>query len=445
MKYRNITLLLVVGTFGAMAWQNSRRLDEAREKRRIVREQAANPGNGAVKEALPPGKSKVRETVEGSPGGKVMPEEDVAFLKDMEERAKTKTASPPDAKERFAKIFDHAMSLNPAQLRKYIAELRALDGVPENTRRYLIEMSIKTMAAKSPAEGMDMAVELDEKSPPPMLFPGLENVRFESLLGEWAAKDPAAAVVWLRANLAEHGKVISENSRSALIRSVGATDRKLAFRLIGELGIDPPSDATQGVMATAKTAAERTSALADLREYLPTVEDADDRYRAGDYAIAVVGEMLAKSGFQEATEWTDSAQLTQSELISFVSGIGTAVKDGEQGKWIEWLQEKLPSENLHKAVREVMIYWTDDDYQAAGKWLASTPAGPAKNSAIMIYADNVSRHEPEAAVQWAVTLPEGGMRRETLHRIYHNWPKKDAAGQAAAAAFEQQYHIQHDH
>jgi len=85
--------------------------------------------------------------------------------------------------------------------------------------------------------------------------------------------------------------------------------------------------------------------------------------------------------------------------------------------------------------------WTQSDFQATGAWLNTTPTGPLKNSAIRSYAETVSRYEPEAAAQWALTLPPGEDRDQTLNRIYKNWPKKDDASKAAAEAFKSQYGV----
>jgi hypothetical protein len=52
---------------------------------------------------------------------------------------------------------------------------------------------------------------------------------------------------------------------------------------------------------------------------------------------------------------------------------------------------------------------------------------------------------PAAAIHWAITLPAGKERDDTLDKIYHNWPTQDPAGKAAAAAFEKEYNIQHHH
>jgi hypothetical protein len=47
----------------------------------------------------------------------------------------------------------------------------------------------------------------------------------------------------------------------------------------------------------------------------------------------------------------------------------------------------------------------------------------------------IASYEPEVAGQWAMTLPPGQDRDETLRDVYHIWPKEDPAAAEAAAAF----------
>jgi hypothetical protein len=48
-------------------------------------------------------------------------------------------------------------------------------------------------------------------------------------------------------------------------------------------------------------------------------------------------------------------------------------------------------------------------------------------------------YEPASAAQWAMTLPPGEDRDETLKSVYQNWPETDPA---AKEAFKKQHGIQ---
>ena len=75
--------------------------------------------------------------------------------------------------------------------------------------------------------------------------------------------------------------------------------------------------------------------------------------------------------------------------------------------------------------------WTNSDYQSAGEWLATTPAGPLKNTAVGTYVEKISSYQPETAAQWATTLPPGQDRDQTFRVAYQNWPGNDAAAKDA--------------
>jgi hypothetical protein len=330
--------------------------------------------------------------------------------------------------------------MTPAQVRKYVGEARADEDLAMGVRQRLVQLAVGTLIDRDPANGADLYVQSMD-----LLPEEYDNTQLGRGVGKWAGTDPAAALAWVRRNMAEHSDLINNEARCAVIGGTALSDRKLAFRLIGELGIDPPANATQRIVGTAKTADERIAALADLREYVQTIENADDRFRAGDYAIAVIGKNLAKDGFQAAVDWVASAGLTDSEIASFGSDISRFIKDGERGEWVDWFAEKLAAGKFQRPIRNIMMSWASGDLDAAALWLNTAPASPVKNYAIGVFAVQVANSQPAAAIQWAITLPAGKERDDTLDKIYHNWPTQDPAGKAAAAAFEKEYNIQHHH
>jgi hypothetical protein len=142
-----------------------------------------------------------------------------------------------------------------------------------------------------------------------------------------------------------------------------------------------------------------------------------------------------QDGFDATNKWLTAANLTQSELETFADGVSAFTKSNDTGQWIEWLDAALPSDKADEKVRNCVSNWTLTDYQAAGKWLATLPDGPTKNSSVRAYAETVSRYEPDSAAQWAMTLPAGNDRDATLKTVYQNWQVRDPA---AAAAFATQ-------
>ena len=433
MKSRIIILSLIAIVLAGIGWYNTRRMSLARERQRNLQQESI-----ALDVSGPTRKSNPRKNTAAT--GKMLAPEDIALMKEREEAMKPPAKPVANFWERHASMVERLKAMTPAQIRKFIAEARANEELSLESRQMLVQTAADVLIQQSPAEGLELYLGLQDLFPPELL-----SRRVSGGVAKWVKNDPAAAVAWVRSNFAKNPDLFNNEAKCAITEGAAKSDRKLAFGLIAELNIDPPANATQGIVGAAKTAEDRISALQDLREYVKTIEDRDDRIRAWDYAVAVLGKNLAQEGFQAAVDWVALAGLTNAEIGSFGSDIGSYVKDGEQGKWADWFSEKLAAGNYQRPLRQIIDHWTAKDHEAVGNWLNAAPAGEPKNFAISIFAAEVARYQPDSAIDWAVTLPAGKLRDETLHRIYHNWPTKDPAGQAAAAAFEKQYNIQHHH
>ena len=77
--------------------------------------------------------------------------------------------------------------------------------------------------------------------------------------------------------------------------------------------------------------------------------------------------------------------------------------------------------------------WTRSDYRAAGEWVNSVDKGPKHDQAKAAYASTLAEHEPAAAADWAISLPEGNQRKKVQAKIYRHWKKKDPAAAEAYA------------
>jgi hypothetical protein len=85
---------------------------------------------------------------------------------------------------------------------------------------------------------------------------------------------------------------------------------------------------------------------------------------------------------------------------------------------LDWLAE-LPSEieGQRHAIGERFEDFIKEDFEAAGKWLAAQPLGPAFDEAIQDYAMSAARDNLEAARAWADQISDPKVREETIQRI----------------------------
>lgn len=149
-----------------------------------------------------------------------------------------------------------------------------------------------------------------------------------------------------------------------------------------------------------------------------------------------------ETNFKSVSRWIDDAQLSPAEL-GFLSNPDALhhFKRTETGQWIEWLEGRIPPDIARERTQRLFSEWTQRDPLAAGQWLTDASDTAAKRTATRAYAETVFPHDRDAAIQWALTLPEGGDRDATLKALYEAWPKDSDANRAAADEFARRHGI----
>jgi hypothetical protein len=431
----SVLILAVAAGFGL---QNQQRLGVVRENHARLAAEAAklgislDPSNDAD-----PVHITKRGRADREAEARLAATEFIAFAKEMEAIEKNGGAPDEAMQKRTMEFMDRMMSLDSAQLKILIAELRASKELKDETRQGLIAFSIMTLSNDHPQAALALLTESSDL---------LDNDNMgthvvSSSLAKWGKDDPLAALEWVKKNSAKFPDLVTEDAKRGLISGAAVSDPRLAFKLIGELGIKEAVFPISGIIGAAKTAEDRTVVLGALREHLATISDEAARHNVANNAVVALARGVVKEGFEAGTKWLASANLSPVELESFASGLSSSDKKGESGQWIEWIGATLPADKSSDSIRNIVRNWTQDDFQAAGKWLTTAPEGEAKNTSIRSYAETVSRYEPETAAQWAMTLPAGKDRDQTLKKIYHNWPKGDDVAKEAAAAFAKEHGI----
>ncbi len=440
MKYSIAISLLILAVGATLGWRVHGQV--TREKKHQAELVAEATRLGVAADQVIAGKAgpltkrdRGRENAEGD--AKSAAAEFIAFAKEMEGLEKKGEPMDEATQKRLMKFMDRMMSLDASQLKIVIAVVRASTELEDEMRRNLIGFSIMTLSSDHPQAALMLLVESGDL----MGDKGMGKQVVETSLANWAKTDPLGALKWVKENGAKYPEAITDETKQGIIKGATANDPRLAFQLIGELGIKDTRDAIGTVMEGARTSNERTAALAALRDYLATLPDEKARQAAGNRGLLSMAAGVAREGFDPAMKWMAEAKLSPEEVGAFSAGLGRFGKPEETGRWIEWMGENVSAEKMGKPVRQMIRDWTQKDYQAAGAWLAATPAGPAKNDAVRGYVETIASYEPETAEQWAMTLPAGEAREGSLKKIYENWPKKDDASKAAADAFAEEHGI----
>jgi hypothetical protein len=222
----------------------------------------------------------------------------------------------------------------------------------------------------------------------------------------WAREDPLGAFDWLRANKKTHPDRIND------------------------------FDVFYPVAQQVSTPEQRAIVYSALRDL---ATDPNERPRSAEFLGSVIRELAfsargSLSGFEEASAWIESAQLSEREFEVVTDAIHLRLNPKESGRWIEWLGTSGMTEQLaKKRASEIAEYWTASDYRAAGNWLNSAADSPVRSAAVATYATTVYPFNPESAMQWLQTLQPGADRTKALEIIYQGIPRDSDEAKAFAS------------
>lgn len=432
---------LLLGLALAWGWRDHRQLASLHDKHEELAKQAATRGlavdetnsGKATLSAKTPRADRVAEAKQAAVRF-------VAYAKEMQ--ALGNGIYPPDeqTEDRIIREMDALEALDAEQWKIVIAEIMAFPGEGWDRRELLIYALERLTILDRPQDGLEILSGNPEIMAGMKATNGLLENLVSSAVRRWAVLDPAAVREWL----SRHGAGLSAEAgaiaQDALIRGTAEKDLRLALALIGELGA-PPENYLSSIFPKS-TIAERNSSLSLLREWVPTLADEEQRGLAFEEAIQSLAFNTARvrsTSFKDAATWIDQAGLTASELDLVAKDLENHILREDGRLWVEWLGAHASPERARGEASRIFDGWVRSDFTAAGKWLESAPESPGKEGAVSAYAARVVTKEPESAVRWALTLPEGEARADALARIHESWPRDTEEQRQAAQRFAREY------
>jgi hypothetical protein len=350
----------------------------------------------------------------------------LVFAKEMDSRRLQGSLSDLKFQKRVMEMNQRLVALSPPELQKVIAALLGENSLTTETRVNFIGSSILILSDSRPAE----AVALYAESGGLLGRLPLGRHVISKALSRWAEQDPLAAQGWMRTHPDGYPGISEHDAQRLILAGTVKKSPALAIALLREMGFQDSSAALRTIVEETDSLEQRSAILAALRE--------QKGVKSVNESLETMARSLKGESFETVQAWLNHSALNSTEKAHFAAGLTYATTQQDTGHWIDWMAQNLPSDQLRENVGNLIGQWTQQDYLAAGKWLTAAAAGPAKNAAIGTYAITVAEYEPQTAVQWGLTLPEGAERQATLQAILRNWPKKDAA---AAALFAQEHRL----
>lgn len=310
-------------------------------------------------------------------------------------------------------IREEIEALGSEQLMALIHELLAGSPLGEIERGLMITSFI-CLTQKDPQQATLQLVENWER------LKGIEKM--DKVLGlaflRWSTSDPADVDDWIQLNRDKIREMANEQTKRSILQGIAMTEPGRAFGLISALQPPDLANAISGILMESEiiTMDLRDKRVKEWRDYISKLPGPEGeelaRSTAGNFAWWASFE-----GFEKGSKWLGASGFTRDELAAIASELDLEEIHKEPGRWIDWIGSQLLPDKAAEPIQNLVREWTQVDYQAAGKWLVNTPDGPTKNAAVRSYAETVAKVDPEVAKQWALTLPPGTEREETLQRI----------------------------
>lgn len=306
-----------------------------------------------------------------------------AFARDLERLAPAdylgllqalRATSIPERAEAFAMLFDRWARVDGAAAFAAARTLVATDG-----QHGALHAAIAAWATFDPD-----AVRVALRSA------GLDRLasdEMSALLRGWATRDPAAVEAYLHTVASSTGP---DDGPASLARGYEAV-------ACARIALDPYGALSwyRGLSEPWQTKLRQTM-LAELVVANPALAD----------------QWLREDG---------AAQLASSDLLPLARALGL---DGFQRSF-DWAQSLANPESRQSALAAVVRECASSDLAGLGEWLASRHDDVALAPAFSLYAAQVVRTSPTAAISWALAIDDPMLRQRTLDAVALEWQGRD--------------------
>lgn len=240
-----------------------------------------------------------------------------------------------------------------------------------------------------------------------------------SIFGQFAMRDPDAAMQWLDA------QSIGEGPKTAY-------QRQVAFGLLAHdprRGLDylienPTAFPRSGMGQTIAVIPMPDTARADLIEALPDPRYAEFR--------PTISKILMRSSLNTASvaalrEQSAALQLSDDEVAAFLRENPSVLMQRDPAAATTWMKEALPAGDFPKTMATAIRRWTEQDFNAAAKHIGTMERGPVRDESIKEFAGVVAKMEPPSAARWALEIEDPTLRHAALREVGEIWLNLDPA------------------
>lgn len=130
--------------------------------------------------------------------------------------------------------------------------------------------------------------------------------------------------------------------------------------------------------------------------------------------------------------WADAHPLFAAKAENGPLNPGLAfLRAKDQQAAADRLLAEVPPGQETEALNGLTQLWMETDLNAAGTWLNTRPESPAKWEAAQTFALAAVRDDPQAALQWAASIPDPALQDRARRRVFARWADHDPAAASA--------------
>ena len=331
-----------------------------------------------------------------------------------------------------ADVARWAASLDP---KEYADEMGKLQALPAGAKRdAMLTALYDTWAKQDPVAFLAAG--------PKMTNPAARTAALTDALNSWGAKDPKAAMDWLKAN---PGPTIALNAQeyNSILTGYAATNPTDALAMVTAMGETNPGDlatkrqAMQAVISGMAQNGDFTNIPAMI-DGLPTNMQnsaynqllqswgAESPVDAAKWITSLDPQYQTRYGRTLITSWAMSdplaaAQWAATQDINNPNGLNGGGGAGGGGPGGGRGNNSLLAQTINSWVAAGGV----DD---AGQYLNSLPASTDKDKAVSSFVSNVMTEDPSGAMNWAKTIADPNTQLQSMDRVAGTWNQIDPQG-----------------
>lgn len=344
---------------------------------------------------------------------------DPDFLRDLAGRIFVAEASPgavteekkKELMEQLEQAREQLTDASAAEVLGLIPEGFTFKEHPRDTELgTLVEMILWNLENVNPQSYLEI---MGSRNFEPLAFSDKAEALNRTLI-KWARRSPDEAYAWYQKALGEKNPIVeSEEFQAARLRFLGPIAPAEAIAEILALDLENENDIHEfgDIFRPDNPELEDISkVLAAFDRQSASKQESQRLRRLRHSYIYDISSDLAGHGYQEAHAYME-CHFSATDKANFFSQVSSNSNNLQASE--AWLDYGM----LHasaSALGDIVSDWAATDPTTSGQWLSKQEEGPKKEAAVYEYAKAMIKVNPEAAREWAETLPDSKNKKLLL-------------------------------